>query len=372
MDARDLLPKLVNIAGPSGFEDAVGVAIRDEVADLGETRFDAMGNLILRLRAPAGAPSLMLMAHMDEVGLLVKYVDEHGFVYCEANGLIDERTLLATKVDIWTDDGPRLGVVGVKSRHLLSEAELRAPLVLNDLWIDIGASSAEDARRMGVSIGKPVTFRPTLQRLTDDILVSKSVDDRAGCAALIDVARRVADEARDFELIFVWSTQEEVGSRGARVAAQWIQPTLAVVVDTMPANDPTTPRRHASAMVGHGPVIRAQDSRAGEGTLYSVAVRRHLEAVAEQGRIPYQVDVFPTWTDACGVHLAGRGVPTGGVFIPRRCSHSPAEVIDLRDLDRTAALLTSFVTSVDAAHIGRLASRPIQPLATGLSDPGVE
>lgn len=372
MRARELIEELVGIPGPSGFEDAVATAIAAKVSGLGETTFDSMGNLVLRMPAPPNARSVMLMAHMDEVGLLVKYIDPSGLVYCEANGLIDERTLLATQIDIWTERGPRVGVVGVKSRHLLSEAELRAPLAVNDLWIDVGVSSDDEARDMGIEIGLPATFHPTSHRLSDDVLTSKAVDNRAGCAVLVEVAHELASADRDYELVVVWSTQEEIGSRGARVAAQHIQPDIAIVLDTLPANDASTPLRHASSVVGGGPVIRAQDARAGVGTIYSVAIRRHLQQVARDGGIPHQLDVFPTWTDACGVHLAGRGVPTGGIYIPRRCSHSPNEVIDLRDLDRTTALLTAAVAALDAATIEVLARRPVDPLPTRRLDPEIQ
>lgn len=364
MRARDVIGRLVNVPGPSGFEDAVGLAIRDEVASIGEPSFDSMGNLILRLPAPDGAPSLMVMAHMDEVGLLVKYIDPSGLLYCEANGLIDERTLFATQIDIWTADGPRLGVVGVKSRHLLTDAELRTPPSINDMWVDVGATSAAGVAALGIEIGLPATFHPTARRMSDDVLTSKSVDNRAGCSVLVEAAHAVAGESRDVELIFVWSTQEEIGSRGAQVAAQHLQPDLAVVLDTMPANDASTPIRHAASVVGGGPAIRAQDIRAGRGTIYSVAARRRIRSVAEREGIPYQLDVFPTWTDACGVHLAGRGIPTAGVYIPRRCSHSPNEVIDLRDLDATAALVTAFLRDVDADSVRTMASRPVDPPPT--------
>jgi endoglucanase len=363
MSTLELIERLVAVPGPSGFEDAVAQAISKEIDPLGGVvSTDAIGNLVLRLPANPGAPSLMIMAHMDEVGLLVKYVDSQGFVYCEANGLVDERTLLATQVDIWTDQGPRLGVVGVKSRHLLTEAELRAPLQMNDLWIDIGATSAEEAEALGVEIGLPVTFHPTAHRLSEHVLASKSIDNRAGCSALIEVGRQAIGLKRDYELIFVWSTQEEIGSRGARVAAQWIQPTIAVVVDTLPANDPSTPLRHATSTVGGGPVVRAQDARAGIGTIYAVSIKRRLIETARRHAIPRQIDVFPTWTDACGVHLAGRGVPTGGVYIPRRCSHSPNEIIDVRDVEKTIELLTAFVVEMDADTISTLARRPSHPL----------
>jgi endoglucanase len=169
-------------------------------------------------------------------------------------------------------------------------------------------------------------------------------------------------------LIFVWSTQEEIGSRGAQVAAQHLQPDVAIVLDTMPANDASTPLRHAASVVGGGPAIRAQDIRAGRGTIYSVAARRRLRAVAEREGIPHQLDVFPTWTDACGVHLAGRGIPTGGVYIPRRCSHSPNEVIDLRDLDATAALVTAFLAETGADAVREMATRPVDPPPTRRPD----
>ena len=363
MDTVALIEQLMQVPGPSGFEDAVALAIGEHLEGLpGESRCDATGNLILRLPAPSGAPSLMLMAHMDEVGLLVKHIDADGMVYCAANGLIDERTLQGSRVEIWTESGPVLAVVGAKSRHQVSEADLRTPAQVNDLWIDVGAGSAEAVRALGIRIGQPATTWSPPARMGDRRLVGKAIDNRAGCATLVQVARAVAERPRDYELVLVWSTQEEVGARGARVAAQALQPTAAVVVDTMPAGDPSTPERYATARVGGGPVIRAQDARGTTGTLYSQAVRRRLEAIAEAEGIGYQVDVYPTFTDACEVHLAGRGVATGGLFIPRRCSHSPNEVVDPADVEGAVALLTSLTASLDAVAVGELAVRPAFPL----------
>jgi putative aminopeptidase FrvX len=359
---RDLLERLIEVPGPSGFEDAVALAIRDELGDLGDaTTVDTLGNLVLRLPAPAGAPSLMLMAHMDQVGLFVKHIDPSGILYCEANGLVDERTLLAAQIEVWTDSGPRVGVVGVRSRHLVSEQDLRAPVRVGDLWVHVGAGSASEVAELGIEIGLPATLRSQSTRLSEHMLVGPSLDNRAGCAALVTLAREVAARDRDYELILVWSTQEEIGSRGAKVAAQTIEPTGAIVVDTLPAGDPSTPARHATSEVGSGPVVRAQDYRAGVGTIYSVAIKRRLLELARQHEIAHQIDVFPTWTDACEVHLAGRGVATGGVYIPRYCSHSPAEILDLRDLEGAIELLGAFVET-DAETIEGFARRPAFPL----------
>lgn len=363
LNVSELVERLVAVPGPSGFEDAVAIAIQKEIEDLpGEVTVDGLGNLVVRMPgATAGGPSLMFMAHMDQVGLLVKYIDDDGMLYCEPNGLVDERSLAATQVQVWTDEGARVGVVGVRSRHLMSERDLAAPTVIGEQWVHVGASSADGAAAMGIRIGQPVTFRGELVRLSEHMLLGPSIDNRAGCAALVALAHLAANASRDFDLVLVWSTQEEVGSRGAQVAARWNEPTAAVVVDTLPAGDPSTPARQATSRVGAGPVIRAQDSRAGKGTIYSQAVRRRLLAQADALSIPYQADVFQTWTDACEVHLQGRGVPTGGVFIPRLCSHTPNELLDVRDLEQTIALLAAFA-DLDARTLESLAIRPSFPL----------
>jgi putative aminopeptidase FrvX len=361
-ELRERIERLVQIPGPSGFEDAVCLALRDELGDLGgETTVDALGNLVLRLPADDGAPSLMLMAHMDQIGLIVKYIDPSGVVYMERNGLVDERTILASQIDVWTDQGPRTGVVGVRSRHLVSDQDLAKPIRIDDLWVDFGARTATEAAELGIEIGLPATLRSQPLWLSDQLLVAPAIDNRAGCATLVELALRSAGRPREIELIFVWSTQEEVGSRGAKVAAQSIQPTLAVVLDTLPAGDPSTPARHATAQVGGGPVIRAQDNRAGVGTIYNVAIKRHLLELARSIGLPHQIDVFPTWTDACEVHLAGRGVPTGGVYIPRLCSHSANEIVDMRDIERTVELLDAFL-QIDPDLAKTLARRPAFPL----------
>jgi len=357
VDTLELISRLSRLPGPSGFEDAVALAIRAELDDVAGTwESDALGNLVLRLPAPDDAPVLLLTAHMDEVGLLVKYVADDGMLSCAAIGMIDERTLPAARVEIWTDDGPVLGVVGSKSRHMVSAADLAAAPAVQDLWIDVGAGSAAEVAELGVRVGQPATTVSPPTRLGRR-LTSKAIDDRAGCAVLIEVARAVADAARDYALVFAWTVQEEVGSRGARVLGQWLPATAAIVVDTTPAGDRTTPAHLATAVVGGGPVIRAHDTRGTMGTFYSVAVRRRLESLAER----FQVDSYPTWTDACEIHLAGRGVATGGVFLPRRCSHSPSEVIDLADVEAAIELLTRFC-DVDAATLSALAQRPAHPL----------
>jgi endoglucanase len=357
VDTHELISRLARLPGPSGFEDAVALAIRAELDGLdGEWESDTIGNLVLRLPAPEDAPVLLLTAHMDEVGLLVKHVAADGMLTCAAIGSIDERTLPGARIEIWTHDGPVLGIVGTKSRHMVDAADLASVASVEDLWIDVGARSAADVAELGVKVGQPATTWSPPARL-GTLLTSKAVDNRAGCAALIEVARAVANASRDYALVFAWTVQEEVGARGARVLGQWLRATAAVVVDTTPAGDRATPAHRATALVGGGPVIRAHDARGTMGTFYSVAVRRRLESLTGH----FQVDSYPTFTDASAIHLAGRGVATGGVFLPRHCGHSPSEVIDLADVEEAIALLTRFC-DIDAATVRALAKRPAHPL----------
>jgi putative aminopeptidase FrvX len=350
----DLFKRLVEIPGASGFEEKVIEAVASELKRrLPDVSVDPMGNVIGKLGK--GKRSVMLCVHSDEVGMLIKYVDPKGYIYFDINGMIDERVLLSTKVDICTDKGIYTGVVGVKNRHLLTAEDIKRPITLSDLWIDLGAKSAEEVKRWGVEIGDPIVFHPNFQKIGKDTIISKAVDNRAGCAILIDLAERMKAEKLDYQLFFVAATQEEIGSRGAKVAAQTLEPDMAIVIDTVPASDPITPPQQATAECGKGPVIRSMDvSALGWGTIYSKKIRKRLMTTAEKNGIPHQEDVARTWTDAATIHTSGRGVPCGGIYIPRRYSHSPMELVKWPDVERTADLLYLFFKNLSSTAISDL------------------
>jgi putative aminopeptidase FrvX len=350
----DLFKRLVEIPGASGFEEKVIEAVASELKRrLPDVSVDPMGNVIGKLGK--GKRSVMVCVHSDEVGMLIKYVDPKGYIYFDINGMIDERVLLSTKVDICTDKGIYTGVVGVKNRHLLTAEDIKRPITLSDLWIDLGAKSAEEVKRWGVEIGDPIVFHPNFQKIGKDTIISKAVDNRAGCAILIDLAERMKAEKLDYQLFFVAATQEEIGSRGAKVAAQTLEPDMAIVIDTVPASDPITPPQQATAECGKGPVIRSMDvSALGWGTIYSKKIRKRLVTTAEKNGIPCQEDVARTWTDAATIHTSGRGIPCGGIYIPRRYSHSPMELVKWPDVERTAALVHLFFKNLSSAAISDL------------------
>jgi endoglucanase len=345
---------LVEIPGGSGFEERVIEAIVAELKrSLPDVSVDPMGNVIGKLGR--GKKSVMVCVHSDEVGLLIKYIDPKGFIYFDLNGMIDERVLLSTKVDICADRGILTGVVGVKSRHLLTPEDLKRPISISDLWIDVGAGSAEEVRKWGIEIGDPIVFHPNFQKIAKGTILSKAVDNRAGCTVLIELAERMKSKKIDYQLFFVAAVQEEIGSRGAKVASQTLGPDMAIVIDTVPASDPITPPQQAASECGKGPVIRSMDVNAlGWGTIYSKKIRQRLIATAVKNKVPHQKDVFRTWTDASTIHTSGRGVPCGGVYIPRRYSHSPMELVKWSDVERTAQLLYLFLKTLRSSDIDDL------------------
>ncbi len=349
--------KLVQIPGGSGFEEEVIKFIVAEMKErLPDVSTDPMGNVIGKLGK--GKRSVMVCVHSDEVGLLVKYIDPKGFIYFELNGMIDERALLSTKVDICTDKGILTGVVGVKNRHLLTPEDLKRPITVSDLWIDAGAASAEEAKKQGIEIGDPIVFHPNFQKIGTGSVLSKAIDNRAGCAVLIDLAERMKSKKIDYQLFLVAAVQEEIGSRGAKVAAQTLEPDMAIVVDTVPASDPITPPQQATAECGKGPIIRSMDVNAlGWGTVYSKKIRKRLLATAEKNGIPHQKDVARTWTDAATIHTSGKGIPCGGLYIPRRYSHSPTEWVKWSDIEKTASLLYLFLKDLNATSVEDLARK---------------
>jgi len=355
MAMRELFRRLVETPGASGFEEAVIELVTAELQKVvSQVAVDGLGNVVATIPG-ADARSVLVCAHTDEISLLVKYIDPDGYIYFELNGWIDERVLFSTRVDVCGATGLVPGIIGVKSRHVMSPEDLLRPVRVQDLWIDVGADSRAEVEALGIHIGDPVVCHPNFTELNQNTILTKAVDNRAGCAILIEMARRLAGKQLGYTLHLAAAVQEEVGSRGARVVAQTLEPDIAIALDTLPAADPATPPQQATGAAGKGPVIRSMDVNAfGQGTLYARKIRDRLVRVAEEHRIPYQRDIFRTWTDASTIHTAGKGIPTGGLFIPRRYSHSPAELVKWSDVEHTADLLHHFLAGLDGATIEEL------------------
>ncbi len=337
-----LLRELVDIPGGSGSEEQVAAAIVRHVEGFPlEKSLDPMGNLILKVAGSPQRGSIMVCVHMDEVSLVVRHIEENGRLSFGLNGLIDARTLVSTEVDVHSRSGTYVGVIGTKGSHLVSAEERARPLGVDSLWLDVGARSREEAEAMGIRTGDLVTYRPNFCEMAHGHVVSKAIDNRAGCAIVIELARKLAGAKLPYELYLVAAVQEEVGARGSRVSAQRINPTMAIVVDTTPAADPLTRPHEVSCEVGQGPIIRVMDMWLDLllGTIYSKRIREWLVETAERLGMNYQATVASTFSDAATVHLANQGVPCGGVFIPRLCSHSATEVAHIEDIENINVLL---------------------------------
>lgn len=326
---KSLIQKLVETVGPSGYEGAVRDAVRAEIAGLAdEIRVDALGNLIARKGVKAeDGKRIMLSAHMDEIGLIVTHVDEKGFCRFTSVGGVRAANCIGGRVRFLNGAG---GLIFAERM----EDPSRVP-ALDNLYIDLGASSRETCP---VRVGDLAAFeRPFLD--LGDRLVSKAMDDRVSVAVLIETMRKLG--ASPNELYFVFSTQEEVGLRGATTAAYGIDPDLGVSVDVTGTGDTPKGGRMEVAL-GNGPAIKVRDG----GMLSDPRVVRWMVNAAEAAGLPYQLEVLEGGTtDARAIQLARAGVPSGCVSIPTRYIHSPSEMVDYSDVVNSVSLLVALLSA---------------------------
>jgi putative aminopeptidase FrvX len=335
----ELLEKLCKAGGVSGFEDEVrDIMVEEFKKSRCEVSIDKFGNLIAK--KGAGKTKIMLAAHMDEVGLLVKYVSKEGFLSFVKIGGIDDRVLVNKMVRIKTGSNAKgfvIGVIGAKPPHLQKEKEGKETIKHEDLFIDIGARSKKDAERM-VSIGSPITFMPIYEILGRGLFCGKAFDNRLGCYALIQIMKNLPK--LDAEVYAVGTTQEEVGLKGARVAAFKINPDYSIAIDiTLAGDTPQIKESESSLKIGKGPAITILEA-SGRGVVTHPAVKDVLVKTAVKEKIPYQMDVLEGgMTDAAIIYMTREGIPSGVVSIPIRYTHGPVGVCNIKDLENTVKLV---------------------------------
>ena len=334
-----LLEKLSNARGVSGNEAEVREILIDAVKDhVDEYRVDTLGNLIARKKAKGARPErsrrtlrVMLAAHMDEIGLMIVHHDSNGHLRFEKVGGMDDRVLLSKTVLIGKDKIP--GVIGVKPIHLLKQKEREQVMDADTMTIDIGAKTKEEAQGL-VKIGDYATFATEFGAVGADCVKGKALDDRVGCAALVEILKH----DYPFDVYGVFTAQEEVGSRGARVAAYAIEPTCAfglegTVCDDSPKKKDVSP----VTRVGGGPAITfADNSLLSDRRLVNLLVE-----TAKENKIPYQFkQAVAGGTDAGRIMLVKEGVPSVSVAVPTRYIHSPVSLLSTHDFDNLIALMT--------------------------------
>lgn len=327
---KSLLKTLTETYGPSGYEDAVRKVIQKEVKPFAdEVRVDAMGSLIVRKKPSAAAKNskrIMLAAHMDEIGVIVSHVDKNGFVRFASNGGVFGRYTLGARIRFMN------GVTGVVGYDKLEQVD-QAPS-LNKMYIDVGATHRSNCP---VKVGDFGAFERSYMEMGDR-LVAKSMDDRAGVVVLIEALKSIKSTPHD--LYFVFTTQEEVGTRGAGTAAYSIDPEIGIAIDVTGTGD--TPASLKMAMeLGKGPCVKVRDP----GMLSDPRVVEWMINTAEKAKLPYQREVLLVGTtDAKAIQITRAGVMTGALSIPCRYIHSASEMVDYEDLKNSVKLLTAMLS----------------------------
>jgi endoglucanase len=335
---KELLRKLSNAHGVSGSEGSVFAVIKKELKGyVDEITEDSMGNLIAVKHG--NKSKVMLAAHMDEIGLMVKYIDDKGFLRFITLGGWYAPTLYNQRVIIHGTKGDRIGVIGGKPPHMMDDEERKKGVKPDEMFIDVGAQNRDEVADIGIEIGTPITIDREFAELSNNRVTGKAFDNRAGVAMLIKTMQKMKSP---FTVYAVFTVQEEVGLKGAKTSAFTINPDWAIATDvTIPGDHPGIEMRDAAIEMGKGPVITIVDS-SGRGLIANRKVVQWLKNAAESHDIPVQVEVGTGGTtDATSIHLTRGGIPSTTISPPARYIHSPVEVMDLRDIEGGVNLLVA-------------------------------
>jgi putative aminopeptidase FrvX len=343
MSLAENLEKLSNACGVAGREEEVRnlmIKLLKPYAD--KIVVDKLENVIAIKKGKKPAPKVMLAAHMDEIGLMVKTISKEGFLQFAKMGGIDDRILIAQKVIVYTSKGQLQGIIGSKPPHIQKEEERKKIVAYDELFIDIGAESKEDVGKMGVKVGDPVGFDAKYAKIGKDTVIGKAFDDRVGCAVMIETLKLL--EKTDCNVFAVGTVQEELGLRGAGPAAFGVDPDLGIALDVTVAGDvPGVREFDTTVKMGKGPALTVSDS----GLVTHPKVMRLLLDVAEENKIACQLETgLMGSTDAARISLTRQGVPSGAVSIATRYIHSPVGMLSLKDAEDSAKLTAAAIQKI--------------------------
>lgn len=338
-DQFDFFRQLVETTGPSGYEAQAQTVWRRRVQSAAERiETDSLGNSIAILN-PDGSPRVMIDAHVDEIGFLVKYIDDNGFLYFNTIGGFDPSTLAGARVRIIGRSGPVLGVIGRKPIHLIEADERKKAPEIKNMWIDIGACDRADAEAR-VGVGDAGGRATGMSRLHGNIVTANSLDDRVGCYVMAEAFRNLAESAPAAGVYAASTVQEEIGLRGARVAAYTTNAQIGIALEvTWTSDHPQAPKTElGDSRLGSGPVIF-------RGANVNARVFDLLVKAAEAEGIAYQVDVYAggSPTDGNIMQMSRSGMAVGVMSVPTRYLHTASELVSTDDVDASVTLLTRFV-----------------------------
>lgn len=345
MDIKEHMKELSNAQGPSGYEDGIANLLEEAWRPLvDEIRRDALGNILALKKGKEGCEHkpIMLAAHMDEIGLMVSEIDDKGFIHFTTIGGFDKRVLPAQEVLIMGKKQVP-GVIGAKPPHVQSAEERKKPVPWEELFIDCGLP-VEKIKEL-VHVGDPITYMPNFTWLQDNVCAGKALDDRAGVAAITETLMNLQRRDHSLDIIAVATVQEEVTLAGAITSTYGIRPALGIAIDLGFAQrkgleEDWTIKEGSGPALGWGPHVHPQ--------MYEA-----LKKTAQREEIPHQLEAVPfaQGTDAYGIQMSRNGVATALLSIPAAHMHTPLEVLDIRDIQRTGRLLAAFCSDIDADFV---------------------
>jgi putative aminopeptidase FrvX len=344
-ESIQFLKQLLDTPGPSGFESAPAKVWRAEASKFAEVTTDVAGNSMAVVN-PGGAPTIMLAGHIDEIGVIVTYIDDDGYAYIAPIGGWDPQVLVGQRIRFRARHGDVVGVVGKIPIHIIRPEDREKAARMRDLWVDVGARDKKECLTM-LSVGDAGVIESHSVEMPNSRLASRSIDNRIGAFAVLEGLRRYAGKPGAARVVAVATAQEEIAYHGggALVCASCLQPQMAIVVDvTFAIDHPNIEKKeHGEAKLDGGPVLT-------RGAVVSPVVFNLLRDVAEREKIPFTVHAAgrDTGTDADAIHIARDGVATGLVSIPNSYMHSPSELISLNDVNNVAELIAETCRAVTA------------------------
>lgn len=334
-ESKKFLYKLMETHSPSGFEQEAQKVIRAEMKKYAdEVRADVHGNVI-GVKNPNAEFKVMLAGHCDEIGLMITYIDDKGFLYFQPIGGVDPLIMPGQRVVARGPKGPVQGVIGRKPIHLTEQQERGKPMKMEQMWVDIGAKDKKDAMN-AVEVGNPLTIDAPVMEMRNNLLVSRGLDDKCGAFVVAEALRLVSDRELEIGVYAVATVQEELGLRGAVTSAYGVAPQAGIAVDVGFASDcpDVDKKKVGDTALGKGPILH-------RGANINPKLEDLIEKAAKRKKISFQMSAEPraTGTDANAMQLSRGGVATALISIPNRYMHSPVEVVSIDDLDNASKLI---------------------------------
>jgi putative aminopeptidase FrvX len=348
-DLSEELRAAVMIPGISGYEDRVREYVKKHLAKEKELETDAIGNLILNMGGDGNAPSIAIVAHMDEVGFVVSNLLDNGTLKFKKIGGIEDQVLPARAVEIHTSNGRTVpGIIGFNAPHLKLEGEEKKTLSWDRMCIDLGTRSRKETEKLGIKLLDQVTFKKDFFLMNNNVVCSRALDNRVGVTTLLKVYDEIKNRKLKGHVCLVWSVQEEIGLRGARVIANTMDFDIVIAVDTYSTTDaPGLGDFFEPVKLGKGPVLRMVDAR----VIASPRMREIVTKIAKKARIPIQFGVTGGSTD--GMAMQESGAATLPIGIPMRYTHSPTECIHLDDMQNLIKLINAIINGVQTHVVNK-------------------